>query len=111
VVFPDFKYVEQVPVSREGANHLFEQHLEPSLGRSGAKQATLKSWVLPWKAVILLCKSTTSRVLDGLLVDNTYSSSLEAALQHCPCRIVWFSPAFPFIDLLFTFCLSSFIPI
>jgi hypothetical protein len=58
VIFPDFKYVEQVPISREGASSFYKQHLEPSLGRSGAKQATLKSWVLPYKAVILLCPSS-----------------------------------------------------
>ncbi|EGO01720.1 hypothetical protein SERLA73DRAFT_49993 [Serpula lacrymans var. lacrymans S7.3] len=57
IVFPDFKIVAQVPRSQEGAEHFWDDSLDPSYGRAGVPQekSELKSWVLPYSCVIMLC--------------------------------------------------------
>lgn len=59
LVFPDFKVVTEVRRSVEGAQELWNSAVDPSLGRSGAylEKSVLKTWVLPYSCVILLCWS------------------------------------------------------
>jgi hypothetical protein len=57
LVFPDFKVVTEVRRSTLGAQDLWDSAVDPSIGRSGAcsKKNELKTWVLPYSCVILLC--------------------------------------------------------
>lgn len=59
VVFPDFKVVHSIPISKTGAQDLYDKALSPTVARLGnpAVGPELKSWVLPYEAVILLCPS------------------------------------------------------
>ncbi|KAH7930291.1 hypothetical protein BV22DRAFT_1116279 [Leucogyrophana mollusca] len=54
LVLPDFKVVAGVPRSLEGARELWTAALDPAVGRAGAA-THLKSWVLPYSCLILLC--------------------------------------------------------
>lgn len=58
LVFPDFKVITDVSPSLEGAETLWDTHLDPSLGRGGAfvEKSPFSTWVLPYSCVILLCK-------------------------------------------------------
>ncbi|GAA6044255.1 hypothetical protein JCM8097_002095 [Rhodosporidiobolus ruineniae] len=56
IVLPDFKVVENVAPTKEDANELVQRYLVPEAGRAGTAEAgTLKSWPLPYHAVVLLC--------------------------------------------------------
>ncbi|KAL4242024.1 Thioredoxin-like ferredoxin [Abortiporus biennis] len=71
LVFPDFKVVSEVKNSVEGAQKLWNVAIDPKVGRAGRDEeaaeeeekegesalsgSTLRSWVLPYAAVILLC--------------------------------------------------------
>ncbi|ORY29356.1 Sucrase/ferredoxin-like-domain-containing protein [Naematelia encephala] len=61
IVFPDWKVVNEVENSLKGAKGLWNGALADSLGRSGATvlqddvAARRRSWVLPYRAVVLLC--------------------------------------------------------
>ena len=57
LVFPDFKVVTEVRRSVQGAQELWDSAVNPSIGRSGAylKKNELKTWILPYSCVILLC--------------------------------------------------------
>ncbi|KAI6164925.1 Sucrase/ferredoxin-like-domain-containing protein [Pisolithus thermaeus] len=57
IILPDYKVVTDVPRSLEGAETLWKSALDPAYGRSGAPERsdTLKSWVLPYSCLILLC--------------------------------------------------------
>lgn len=61
LVFPDYTIVADIPRSREGAQALWESTVDPDVGRGGAgtlfQKSSLKTWVLPYSCVILLCKS------------------------------------------------------
>lgn len=58
LVFPDFKVVTEVRRSAQGARELWESAVDPSIGRDGSylKKSILKTWVLPYSCVILLCE-------------------------------------------------------
>jgi hypothetical protein len=58
IVLPDFKVMSGVPPTLEGAEMLWKTALDPSLGRAGAMSGSdeLKTWVLPYSCLILLCK-------------------------------------------------------
>lgn len=60
IVLPDFKVITGVPSSPVGAETLWRIALDPSYGRLGAESRTdsLKSWLLPYSRVILLCKTS-----------------------------------------------------
>ncbi len=67
LVFPDWKVVHEVENSREGAKEIWEGALEGSLGRAGRVLredereegvGRRRSWVLPYRAVVLLCTCT-----------------------------------------------------
>lgn len=57
LVFPDFKVVTEVQSSIQGAQDLWDSSLDPSVNRTGAfpEKSQLKTWVLPYSCVILLC--------------------------------------------------------
>jgi hypothetical protein len=59
LVFPDYKLVKDVPATSEGASELWKAALDPAVGREGnPTDSGMKSWILPYSAVILLCKFT-----------------------------------------------------
>lgn len=64
IVFPDWKVVHEVENSLEGAEGLWRGALEGGLGRAGQQGADeagvgrKRSWVLPYRAVVLLCGSS-----------------------------------------------------
>ena len=55
LVFPDFKMVRSIPVTVDGAQALFADHLAPTARPAAPSTSTLRSWPLPYRAVILLC--------------------------------------------------------
>jgi hypothetical protein len=59
-VFPDFKVVTEVEQSMQGARDLWVNYLDPSVNRTGSfpEKNQLKTWVLPYSCIILLCEST-----------------------------------------------------
>ena len=61
LVFPDYKCISEVSRSHQGALELWKSALDPSLvgGRRGKGtdvKSHLKTWVIPYASVILLCK-------------------------------------------------------
>ena len=58
LVLPDYKVVTRVERSKEGATQLWHNAVDPAVGRVGAavEGGSVHSWVLPYTAVILLCK-------------------------------------------------------
>jgi hypothetical protein len=63
LVFPDWKVVHEVENSNDGAKALFEATLQGGLSRGGAKVGEdsgvgrLRSWTMPYRAIVLLCES------------------------------------------------------
>lgn len=55
IVLPDYKAVLDVESSQEGAEALWSSVLDPSIGRAGGVNKQLKTWMLPYACVILLC--------------------------------------------------------
>ncbi|KAK4050373.1 hypothetical protein OIV83_003442 [Microbotryomycetes sp. JL201] len=59
IVLPDFKIVQGVAQTKDAANHLVEQYLDPTIGRTGLPtpplDSGLKSWPLPYYALVLVC--------------------------------------------------------
>ncbi|WVW82530.1 hypothetical protein I302_104541 [Kwoniella bestiolae CBS 10118] len=62
LVFPDWKVVHEIDNSLQGAKELYDHQLSGELGRAGRKgveeddeYARRRSWVLPYRAVVLLC--------------------------------------------------------
>lgn len=58
LVFPDYKLVKEVPATEDGASDLWKSAIDPAIGIEGKKDG-MKSWILPYAAVVLLCKSTS----------------------------------------------------
>lgn len=60
IVLPDFKIVHSLGESKEAAAELVERYLRPAVGRAGAPtslpESPLRSWPLPYSAVVLLCE-------------------------------------------------------
>lgn len=61
LVFPDWKVLTEVERTRAGAEALYEHSVSPSLPLfappPSEKAGPLKSWILPYACVILLCQS------------------------------------------------------
>ncbi|KAI0307260.1 Sucrase/ferredoxin-like-domain-containing protein [Multifurca ochricompacta] len=57
LVFPDYKVVTEVPRSLDGARELWRNSVNPSVPRQGLSSdaSTVKSWVIPYTCVILIC--------------------------------------------------------
>jgi hypothetical protein len=62
LVFPDWKVVHEVENSMPGAKELFDGALDWTAGRGGKLSKNpeslgrRRSWTLPYRAVVLLCK-------------------------------------------------------
>lgn len=57
LVLPDYKAVKYVPQTRAGADDLFHTALSAKVGRTGGEQqGQLRSYILPYTCVILLCE-------------------------------------------------------
>ncbi|CAE6418636.1 unnamed protein product [Rhizoctonia solani] len=64
LVFPDYKLVKDVPATNEGATKLWKAALDPAVGVEGkANESGMKSWILPYSAVILLSFTTSLSAL------------------------------------------------
>ncbi|CAE6462348.1 unnamed protein product [Rhizoctonia solani] len=60
LVFPDYKLVKDVPPTNEGAIELWKAALDPAVGVEGkTNDSGMKSWTLPYSAVILLSFTTS----------------------------------------------------
>ena len=59
LVFPDYKVVTEVERSAEGALHLWQAAVDPTVARRGevVKGSKIRSWVLPYSCVIMICTS------------------------------------------------------
>ncbi|KAI6097415.1 hypothetical protein EDD16DRAFT_1668386 [Pisolithus croceorrhizus] len=73
---------DDVPRSLEGAETLWKSALDPAYGRSGAPERsdTLKSWVLPYSCLILLCshKRRDKRcAIAAPVLEKTFTQYLE----------------------------------
>ncbi|KAF9008704.1 Sucrase/ferredoxin-like-domain-containing protein [Cyathus striatus] len=58
LVFPDYTVVSEVRRSPQGAQDLWSNSVNPHLNREGGamiEKSSLKTWVLPYSCVILLC--------------------------------------------------------
>ncbi|PPQ77723.1 hypothetical protein CVT25_011158 [Psilocybe cyanescens] len=85
LVFPDFKVVTEVPRSVQGALELWESAVDPSIGRDGSylEKSILKTWVLPYSCVILLCSHKKRDNRCGIAApklehgENFYTISLD----------------------------------
>jgi Sucrase/ferredoxin-like len=58
LVFPDYKVLTEVPRSLDGARELWRNSVSPSVSRLGSSSGagTVKSWVIPYTCVILICE-------------------------------------------------------
>jgi len=58
LVFPDYKVLTEVPRSLDGARELWRNSVNPSVSRLGSSSetGTVKSWVIPYTCVILICE-------------------------------------------------------
>jgi len=58
LVFPDYKVVTEVPRSLDGARELWRNSVNPCVPRMGSSSeaSTIKSWVIPYTCVILICE-------------------------------------------------------
>jgi hypothetical protein len=58
LILPDYKVATGVSRSAEGAEDLWKSSIDPSLGRVGVvlEKSPLKTWIVPYSCVILLCK-------------------------------------------------------
>jgi len=83
IIFPDFKVIAGIPRSPAGAEMLWTATLDPSYGRLGAQSRpdSLKSWILPYSCVILLCshKRRDKRCsIAAPLLEKTFIQYLES---------------------------------
>ena len=68
LVFPDWKVVHEVENSHDGAKCLYENVLKAGVGRAGTHLdgdaadgvGRLRSWILPYRAIVLLCEAQHS---------------------------------------------------
>ena len=73
LIFPDYKVVVEVPRSLDGARDLWRNSVNPSVPRQGSSSGSsaVKSWVIPYACVILICE----RLLTDTSVCARVSSS------------------------------------
>ena len=74
LVFPDYKCISEVSRSRQGALELWQSAVDPS-GREGTDiDSNLKTWVIPYASVILLCKLLMNhKPSDALMSPSRFS--------------------------------------
>jgi hypothetical protein len=59
LVFPDYKVLTEVPRSLDGAREMWRNSVSPSVSRLGSNSSEMgcvKSWVIPYTCVILICE-------------------------------------------------------
>ncbi|KAJ3500059.1 hypothetical protein NLJ89_g9958 [Agrocybe chaxingu] len=83
LVFPDFKVVTEVRRSLQGAREFYECALDPSVGTDGSylEKSILKSWILPYACVILICSHKKRDNRCGIAapkLEHAFIRSLEA---------------------------------
>ena len=63
LVFPDYKVLTEVPRSLEGARELWRNSVNPSVSRLGSssESSSVRSWVIPYTCVILICERCRRR--------------------------------------------------
>jgi hypothetical protein len=77
LVFPDYKVVTEVPRSLDGARELWRNSVNPSVSRPGSTSEVnmIKSWVIPYTCVILICELRLFSLTDArVCVGNCRSS-------------------------------------
>jgi Sucrase/ferredoxin-like len=69
LVFPDYKVVTEVPRSLDGARQLWRNSVNPSVSRPGSTSevSKIKSWVIPYTCVILICELRLVSLTDARL--------------------------------------------
>lgn len=82
IILPDYKVITDVPRSLEGAETLWKSAIDPAYGRTGSPERsdTLKSWVLPYSCLMLLCshKRRDKRcAIAAPVLEKTFTQSLE----------------------------------
>ncbi|QRV87900.1 altered inheritance of mitochondria protein 32 [Ceratobasidium sp. AG-Ba] len=82
LVFPDYKLVKDVPPTAEGADSFWRAAIDPAVGREGkVVGGEIKSWTLPYAAVILLCshKRRDNRChIAAPILENSFCTSLSS---------------------------------
>lgn len=87
LVFPDWKIIHELENSPAGAQEIWDGLLAPGIGRSGRKSQQIatvgrrRSWTLPYRALILLCKSHYSRILQ--IIHANVSGSHKRRDKRC----------------------------
>ncbi|KAJ3488712.1 hypothetical protein NLI96_g2672 [Meripilus lineatus] len=83
LVFPDYKLVTEVERSKQGAAQLWRAAVSPAVGRAGeilGDESPIRSWVLPYSCVILLCshKRRDNRcAISAPILEEGFTTSLE----------------------------------
>ncbi|KZV64844.1 hypothetical protein PENSPDRAFT_690430 [Peniophora sp. CONT] len=81
LVFPDYKVVCDVSRDPSGARELWSQQVDPAVPRMGAlePQSSLRSWVIPYACVILICSHRRRDVRCAVVapkLENAFSNVL-----------------------------------
>ncbi|KAF7433289.1 hypothetical protein PC9H_005239 [Pleurotus ostreatus] len=84
LILPDYKVVTGVPSTLHGAEALYQTALDPSLGRTGIplEKGTLKTWVLPYSCLILLCSHKRRDNRCGLSAPKLEQSFIHSLEHH-----------------------------
>lgn len=72
LVLPDYKVVQEVARSAKGAEELFKDAVDPAVPRAGAvvEGSDVRSYVLPYSCVILLCERHPYQPSLSLIFSN-----------------------------------------
>ncbi|KAG9030350.1 hypothetical protein FRB95_004005 [Tulasnella sp. JGI-2019a] len=84
LIFPDYKVVTNVDSTVKGAGELWDQMLNPAVGRVGrlGQGNTVRSWTLPYRAVVLLC-SHKRRDARCAIAAPVLKRALTCSLESC----------------------------
>ncbi|KAG8883443.1 hypothetical protein FRB97_006571 [Tulasnella sp. 331] len=84
LIFPDYKVVTNVDATVKGAEALWDQILNPAVGRAGRSvpASLVKSWTLPYQAVLLLC-SHKRRDARCAIAAPVLKRALTSSLESC----------------------------
>lgn len=82
LVFPDYKVVTEVPRSLDGARELWRNSVNPSVPRRGSSEeaSAVKSWVIPYTCVILICSHRKRDVRCAVAapkLEHAFSQTLQ----------------------------------
>lgn len=108
LIFPDFKVASEVRRSMQGAQDLWDSSVAPGIGRGGAflEKSTLRTWVLPYACVILLCSHKKRDNRCGIAapkLEHAFITSLESqgwdAVKHVECPSLTMGPPLEEMDV------------